>query len=129
MRVIASRTRAGARKELGVLALENVKRPEFARRPHGAALSMLSVPRSEVLACDPRSKVVLRVPARDYQADFAIVVGTKQLEPLKPGRSLDPPGPRRESLFELGKSLPRHGDRVDLDDTHFRDTTDPPQEI
>jgi hypothetical protein len=108
-------------EELGVLALEHVKGPELARCPHRAALPMLSVPRGEVLTCEPGSKIVLRAPARHHQANLAIVVGPKQLEPLKPDRSLDSPGSRRESFLELGKSLPRHGDRVDLDDAHLQD--------
>src|SRR5256885_16835990 len=66
------------------------------RSSHRSALAVLRVARAEVGAGHPRPEVVLRAPARQHQADVAVVVGPQQLEALEPLRAGHLASARRE---------------------------------
>lgn len=112
----APRSRRGCR----TLDLEHVEGPQLARGADGPAAAVLRVTGCEVRPRDPRLEVLLRAPARQHEADLAVVVGPQQLERLEARGARDTARARGEATLELVEVLPRHGDRVDLDDAHRR---------
>src|SRR6185437_2977905 len=112
------------RRPLGaVLHLEHVERPDLAVGPDRPALAVLRVAGGEVGAFQPGLEVVLGAPARQHEADVALIVRPQQLEGLEPLGLLDFPGTGGEALGELLEALAGDGDRVDLDDAHAPDPT------
>src|SRR5205085_5485249 len=73
----------------------------------------------EVGPVQPALEVLLRAPARQHEADLAVVVRTQQLEGLEALRARDATGAGGEALLELLEALARDGDGVDLDDAHM----------
>src|ERR1700704_6189372 len=92
LRMMKMLLRRGSGLLRGALELEHVERPQLARRPDRAALAMLRVAGGEVGPRHPRREVLLRAPAREDEADVAIVVGPQQLERLEALGARDAPG-------------------------------------